>query len=786
MATPKTTKKRLILLDTHAIIHRAYHAIPNFSTSTGEPTGGLYGLSTMLLKIIEDLQPDYIVAAYDLPKKTFRHEVYDGYKAGRKATDDDLKTQLARSREIFEAFSIPIYDAPGFEADDILGTIASQLKSKKDIEVIIATGDMDTLQLVDGSRVKVFTLKKGITDTIMYDEKAVLERFGFGPEHVADYKGLRGDPSDNIIGVHGIGEKTATTLITQFGTIENLYKVLKKNPEKVKAAGLSDRIIQLLLDNEEEALFSKTLATISTNVPISFSLPEKSFLETVSAERITNLFRTLEFRSLLARIEKTFGGNGVVLGVEKEAESVPPEEIEKTAIALWVVNSDITDGGIKDILAFGKTDSFTEAKEKIEKALVDENLTLVYNEIERPLYDVVKEMERTGVAVDKNVFISLIEKYKQRIVEIEKKVYELAGEEFNLASPKQLGEILFKKLGLVTKARNSKLSTKAEVLESLRDAHPIVPLMLEHREYAKLVSTYLEPIPTLVAPDGRLHARFIQHGSTTGRFSSANPNLQNLPIRTESGREIRKAFIAKKGSVLLSLDYSQIELRMVAILSGDPTLTDIFKTGKDVHTSVAVKVFGVKENEVTPEMRRRAKVINFGIIYGMGISTLQKNLGSTRAEAQQFYDTYFAEFAEVRGFLEKTKKFAETHYYTETLFGRKRRFPALRSPLPFMRALAERMATNAPLQGTAADIIKLAICFADSDIKKAGLIEKARLVMQIHDELVYEVEEGIAEQVLDIVRKAMEGVLERSYLHYKTVVPLSVSGGVGPTLYDLK
>jgi DNA polymerase-1 len=383
-------------------------------------------------------------------------------------------------------------------------------------------------------------------------------------------------------------------------------------------------------------------------VPISFSLPEKSFLETVSAERITNLFRTLEFRSLLARIEKTFGGNGVVLSVEKEAESVPPEEIEKTAIALWVVNSDITDGGIKDILTFGKTDSFTEAKEKIEKALVDENLTLVYNEIEKPLYDVVKEMERTGVAVDKNVFISLIEKYKQRIVEIEKKVYELAGEEFNLASPKQLGEILFKKLGLVTKARNSKLSTKAEVLESLRDAHPIVPLMLEHREYAKLVSTYLEPIPTLVAPDGRLHARFIQHGSTTGRFSSANPNLQNLPIRTESGREIRKAFIAKKGSVLLSLDYSQIELRMVAILSGDPTLTDIFKTGKDVHTSVAVKVFGVKENEVTPEMRRRAKVINFGIIYGMGISALQKNLGSTRAEAQQFYDTYFAEFSEVR------------------------------------------------------------------------------------------------------------------------------------------
>src|SRR5258706_12749791 len=303
----KTTKKRLVLLDTHAIIHRAYHAMPSFTTSNGEPTGGLYGLCTMLLKIIEDLKPDYIAACYDLPKKTFRHEVYEGYKAGRKATDDDLKTQIIRSREIFTAFGIPIYDAPGFGADDVLGTIAEQLKKQKDVEVIIATGDMDTLQLVDGTRVKVFTLKKGITDTIIYDEKAVIERFGFPPELVPDYKGLRGDPSDNIIGVSGIGDKTASLLIQKFGTLENLYKVLKKNPEKVKEVGLSDRIVQLLIDNEEEAFFSKTLGTISKNAPIVFSLPDEPFRASAKAINIEKVFAEFEFKSLVGRIRKMFG-----------------------------------------------------------------------------------------------------------------------------------------------------------------------------------------------------------------------------------------------------------------------------------------------------------------------------------------------------------------------------------------------------------------------------------------------------------------------------------------------
>jgi DNA polymerase I-like protein with 3'-5' exonuclease and polymerase domains len=778
-------KQRLILLDTHAILHRAYHAMPDFSTASGEPTGGLYGLSTMLFKIVDDLKPDYIVAAYDLPKKTFRHEVYAGYKAGRKTIDDALRTQLTRSRELLEDFGIPVYACPGFEADDMLGTIVEQLKDDKNIEVYIATGDMDTLQLVDKKRVKVFTLRKGITDTVVYDEDAVNERYGFGPEHITDFKGLRGDPSDNIIGVPGVGEKTATILIKEFGALEDMYKVLKKTPEKVKAAGLTDRIVNLLLEHEEEAIFSKTLATISRNAPVGFKLPAKTWQEGVDPARLEKVFNDLEFRSLVPRARKMFGTNDSA-GVRVESTTAK-DEVDKTAIALWLVNSDLTDAGESEVLSYAKTDNFEKAKDKIMKDLHDEKLDDVYNEIELPIYPIVKKMEEFGVGIDKKVFSDLSKKYHKRIDELEKKAWELAGEEFNLASPKQLAEILFTKLGLKRKTRTSKVSTKAEVLAELEDAHPNIPLIMEHRELSKLVGTYIDTIPEMVGADGRLHARFIQNGTTTGRFGSADPNLQNIPIRTDAGREIRKGMIAAKNRCLISLDYSQIELRVMAILSGDKELIKIFQSGADVHSGVAARVFNVDEADVTREMRRRAKIINFGIIYGMGVTALQKNLGSSRAEAQDFHDKYFALFTGVRDFIERTKAFAGKHYFTETLFGRKRRFPALRSPIPYLRQMAERMAANAPLQGTQSDIIKLAIRFADEDLRAAGLDHKrTNLILQIHDELVYEVDSDIAEQAEKVIRAAMETALERSYIHYKSPVPVIVSSGVGETLYDLK
>lgn len=796
----KAQNVRLVLLDSHAIIHRAYHALPEFSSSKGEPTGALYGLSTMLMRIISDLKPDYIVAAYDLPKKTFRHEVYKDYKGGRAKTDDALVEQLKSSRKIFEAFNIPIYDCPGFEADDVLGTIVQTMSKDKKIDIVIASGDMDTLQLVNDEKVQVFTLKKGLNDVILYDEEKVRTRFGFGPELLSDYKGLRGDPSDNIIGIKGIGEKTATSLITAFGSVENMYKALKKGPEKFKEAGLTDRLIELLKANEEEALFSKTLATIRRDAPIDFKLPETSFREAIDMQKIDKLFGELEFRSLIQRARTLFGQKGEVFSdannaiAEDDTSTPPAEEVDEvalmeTSIALWLINSDITNPTLDDMLLFAKAGSFAEARKIIFQRLKKENLDKVYEEIEKPIMPVIKEMEKTGVLIDKNYFEKLSSEYHEKLDALTKNIYKLAGGEFNINSPKQLSEILFDKLGLKTKAKRGAggaFSTKIEVLEELEEGNPIISEIIKYRELQKLLSTYIDVIPHMTGEDGRLHATFLQQGSTTGRFSSNNPNLQNIPIKSDLGKAIRNGFVAKKGSVLVAFDYSQIELRVLAMLSGDKNLVEIFKNGEDVHSGVASFVFGVPQEKVDSEMRRRAKVINFGIIYGMGVSALKKNLGTSREEAQTFYNNYFEQFSSIREYLDSVKAFALMHGYTETLFGRKRQFQTIKSKIPFIRSMAERTATNAPLQGTAADIIKLAIRFADEKLKQAGLKEKASLILQIHDELIYEVEEDAVEKMSKVVTEAMEDVLEKSFINYKTPVPLRVHYGVGKHWGDVK
>ncbi len=797
MAKKTDKQKTLVLLDVHAIIHRAYHALPEFATSKGEPTGALYGLSTMLLKIISDLKPDYIAACYDLPKPTYRHIAYKDYKAGRAKADDELISQLKRSYDIFKAFNIPVYSKEGFEADDMIGTIAEKMKKQKDLNIVIASGDMDTLQLVDGERVRVYTLKKGIKDTIIYDEKAVIARYGFGPKLLPDYKGLRGDPSDNIIGIKGIGEVTASNLIQKFGSIEDIYKKLKKNKKQFEEAGIKERIIELLKEGEEEAKFSKMLGTIRLDAPVDFVIPEKSWKESIEAEKILSLWSDLEFRTLGARLKETLNPKIKLKSSEDEASRENLEiksgtintglfaseednqKIKELSVMLWLINSNLTNPTSEDIYNFTKEKDLKKAEEILLLELKKRDLIKVWETIEKPLISIVEKMERVGIKVDKKELEKLSKDYHQRLSIIEKKIWELAGGEFNINSPKQLGEILFVKLGL--KPKNQKktgsgaLSTKESELEKMRDMHPIVDLVIEHREFQKLLSTYIDVIPDLLDKDGRLHAKFLQTGTTTGRMASSNPNLQNIPNESELGRNIRTAFISDNGTKLLSLDYSQIELRIAAFLAQDEKLIDIFKKGEDVHTAVASEVFDVPLDKVDKEMRRRAKVINFGIMYGMGVNALRVNLGSgqtlitkahpaykglvSREEAQKYLNEYFKKFSGLAKFLENIKIEAERNGYTETFFGRRRYFEGLRSKIPFIRAMAERMAINAPIQGTEADIVKLAMVKIDEFLIKEKIDQKVKLLLNVHDELVYEVEENIISEIAPKIKSIMESLI---------------------------
>lgn len=765
-SSKKEQKKRLVVLDSHAIIHRAYHALPDFASSKGIPTGALYGLSTMLMAIIKEFKPDYMIAAFDLPKPTYRHEAYADYKSGRKEIDDNLVKQLQRARDVFKAFDIPIYEKEGFEADDIIGTIVEKTKSQKDLEIIVASGDMDTLQLAENSRVKIYTLRKGIKDTVMYDAETVKERFGFTPKLLTDYKGLRGDPSDNIIGIAGIGEKTATTLIQEFGSIEDIYKKLKKDEKQFLDKGIKQRIIDLLKENQEEAEFSKMLATIHRDAPIKIEFPKKSWIETVSEKNITSLFQEFEFRSLVQKVSEFLGVNGAVDTEDKSEtiHNVDETELKETSVALWLIDSNFTNPTLQDILHFSKTDDFQKARKIILEAIQKNNLTEVFEKIEKPLIKVVKEMEENGVAVDNKIMKMLSDEYHKELSILEKAIWEMAGEEFNTNSPKQMAEILFNKMNLsykgMRKSSSGSYSTKEEVLNKLSEVHPIAEKILGYRELQKLLSTYIDNIPKLLDKDGRLRARFLQAGTTTGRMSSQEPNLQNIPVKGDYGRRVRNAFVAEKGNRLLAFDYSQIELRIAAILSEDEKLIEIFKSGKDVHNNVASYVFNVPEDEVDKDMRRKAKVINFGILYGMGVTALQKNLQTDRAEAQKFYDDYFKTFSTLASYLDKVKAEASRLGYTKTMFDRRRYFEGIKSSLPFIRAQAERMAINAPIQGTQADITKLAMVRINDYLEKKNLKKDVKLILQIHDEVIYEVKEDLVEKIVGDIEKIMEGVLD--------------------------
>lgn len=802
-------QKTLLLLDSHAILHRAYHGLPDFKSEAGEPTGALYGFVTFLLKAVKDLRPDYIVACFDLPGPTFRHDEYKEYKAGRAKTEDDLVHQLKAARGVAEALGLPIYELPGFEADDMLGTIVKEVGGKDSpqqsrgetlpTKIIIASGDMDTLQLVKDDTVVVYTLKKGLNDTVVYNEDAVKARFGFGPELLPDYKGLRGDASDNIAGVKGIGEKTAGELIQKFGTLENILDKAKNHHDDLLEAGIKERMIGLLKMNEEEALFSKMLATIRADAPIDFQLPAKQWREGVEMAKVEAMCERYNFRTLAGRVREAVnapmagGETSRVLEVSPlgsgpestrlpsaeapEGSLVQPENFKKLQIMAWLVDSSATDPELGKVLDIANTKDPLKAEASLMVKIKATGLEKVFYEIELPLVPIIEEADSLGILVDKKKLVDLSEEYHIALARLEKDVYNLSEREFNINSPKQLAEILFDVLKLDTKGLKKTAggarSTRESELEKLKDSHPIIGKILEYREYQKLLSTYIDAIPKMLDKNDRLHTTLVQTGTTTGRMSSNTPNLQNIPVKNELGRAIRKAFVAPEGSELVAFDYSQIELRVAAALSHDEKLIKIFHEGGDVHTSVASLVFGVPPDRVDKEMRRRAKVINFGIIYGMGVNALKTNLGTSREEAQQFYDAYFGQFKQLSDYLDSMLAEAKKRGYTTTLYGRRRYFKNINSRMPQLRAMEERMAGNAPIQGTAADIVKLAMIKVDAEIKKAGLQDRARLLLQVHDELIFEVKKEAVSRVAALVDKAMETVVELS-------VPLDVHVSHGP------
>jgi len=733
--------RTLVLLDVHAILHRAYHALPDFTTKSGVPTGGLYGLTSMLIKLANELKPDYLAACYDLPEPTFRKVAYADYKAGRKPTDSALVEQIEHSRELFQALGIPIYEHAGFEADDMIGTIVEQGKAHKDVKIIIASGDLDTLQLVKGKQVQVYTFKKGLNDTILYDETAVGERFGFAPTLLPDWKGLRGDPSDNIIGITGIGEKTATKLVSTFGSLEKIYTQLKKDEKVFKEAGMKDRVLNLLREGEEEAIFSKTLAVIRRDAPIQYSLPEKVWRDNVDRLTLDNLLDAWEFRTMKERLDK-------VLNPKLEDEGVgdePRVESSREAkITSWLLGKEV------------------QAVDLV--ALRELGLEKVYQEIELPLLPILDGAHKRGITVDTPYLKKLAKEVRAEIVTLEKKIAKaVGGGDFNLNSPKQLAEILFDKLQIpvkgLKKTAGGARSTRESELLKLADRHPVVKDILLYREKQKALSTYIEALPRLADSNGVLHTTFDQTGAATGRLSSRDPNLQNIPTTSsELGQKIRQSFIARPRHKFVALDYAQIEMRVLAGLSGDEVLIKLFQADVDIHRGVAARVFGVKEEAVTDDMRRQAKVINFGIIYGMGVNALRANLGTDRETAAEFHRRYFETFPRIKNYFDEVIGRARRDGYTTTHFGRRRSLPLLLSPLPRARAEAERQASNAPVQGTAADLIKLAMIKAESALRADDLRSSVHLLLTIHDELLYEVEEGVAEKALPVLRGAMETV----------------------------
>jgi DNA polymerase-1 len=859
--------RKLVLLDGNGLVYRAFYALPYFTTSDGRPTNAVYGFTNMLLKVREEETPTHLAVAFDRPAPTFRHEDFAAYKATRPTMPDDLRPQMRWVREVVDAFRIPAFEVEGYEADDVIATLASRAE-QDGFRVVVVTGDLDLLQIAS-DRTTVVVTSRGITETTAYDRDAVRRRFGIEPEQLPDFKALRGDPTDNLPGVPGVGDKTAAELVRRFGTVESLLERVQEAPPKLQAR---------LREHAEVVLQNKRLATVVRDVPVQVHW-DALRVRAYDRDRVVQLFQDLEFKSLLERLGvgavhergdyqraddapvEGYGSAEVAVSVDAEGKPmdgrirgvalsdrpgravyvpvgphIPPalasllqsEGVRKISqdakadlvrlrragldprgfefdvgIASYLLNPgrrshDLQtvaweqigwrlDGEAADLLdareawerRCEEADALQRVAPRLRTALREREVERVYREIEIPLVPVLADMEMAGVAVDVPYLQELAGELRARLEALAEEIYATVGLEFNLSSPKQLGFVLFEKLGLPPlKRTKTGYSTDADVLETLAAHHPVVAKILQHRELAKLLSTYVEVLPRLVHPQtGRVHTTFNQTVAATGRLSSQDPNLQNIPIRTEEGRRIRRAFIAPPGRVLLSADYNQIELRLLAHISGDPALQEVFRAGRDIHAEVAAEVFGLSRDQLTPEQRRRAKAINFGIAYGISGFGLSQQIGTTPAEADAYIQRYFARYPGVREYVRRTIEQARRTGYVSTLLGRRRYLTDLHSRNRVVREAAERVAINTPIQGSQADLIKLAMIRIHRDVLPR--FPGALMILQVHDELVFEVDPDQAEALGRQAGEVMAHALPLS-------VPIQVELRVGPNWNDLE
>lgn len=874
---------KLLLIDGNSIMNRAFYGIPDMTTNDGRHTNAIYGFLNIILKVIEEEQATHICVAFDLKKKTFRHEMYEAYKGTRKGMPEELHEQMPRIKEILQAMHIRIVEQEGFEADDLIGTL-SKKGEREGFAVTILSGDRDLLQLAtDTVLVRIPKTKHGKTEVEDYYAKNVVETYGVTPLIFIDMKGLMGDTSDNIPGVPGIGEKTAAKLLAEYGDLDGVYAAV----DSMKAS----RMKQNLIENKDLAYLSKTLATIKLDCPIPFEFSEATYHDPFNAEAYT-LFEDLELKSfykrfsvekkeeltfetvliddidgynaLLAKLQKakevsfawiTQDGEALGVAVCMDLEHVylirfmmfiteamvadnllalsrdyqvqlacmhvkkllsfldfheedavfdaglaayllQPNQSEYEYDTLAKVYLDVTLPSEKEMLGKEKLGYFSFEDERVQKwmayqAIVPYKIKSVlreklkktgmeslYDEMELPCLYALYEMEKNGIRVDGEALHQYGKKLRTRIEELTAEIHAMAGEEFNINSPKKLGEILFEKLGLKNgKKTKTGYSTSAEVLEKLKNAHPIIPKILEYRQLTKLNSTYAEGLAGYIRADGRIHGKFHQTVTVTGRISSADPNLQNIPTRMPLGREIRKVFIPEEGSVFVDADYSQIELRVLAHMSGDAALIAAYQADEDIHAITASQVFDVPLDQVDSTLRRKAKAVNFGIVYGISSFGLGQDLDISRKEAEGYIEKYFATYGKVKEFLDRTVEDAKKNGYTVTMFGRRRPIPELASSNFMTRSFGERAAMNAPVQGTAADIIKIAMVRVNRRLKEEHL--QSKLVLQIHDELIIETKK----EELEIVQK----ILVEEMMHAADLaVPLLVDANVGDSWFDAK
>ncbi len=849
----------LFLIDGNSLAYRAFFALPeSIATSTGVPTNAIFGFASMLVKILTDYGPKATVVVWDAGD-TGRKQLYADYKAQRSSRPDLLKEQWPALAPLVEAFGYKNLRIEGYEADDVIASIVERARLQQPpIPVMVVTGDRDAYQLVDDGTVRIMTTSRGITDTRVYDREGVIERYGIPPELVPDFIGLKGDTSDNIPGVPGIGDKTAAELLQRFGSLESVLE----HVDEISGAKRK----QNLIEHADDARVSKQLATAKRDIPLDLDLAGYVAAEP-DRSRLREVFREYELRDPLRRLEEALGSpdaaapapagehalaaevrnaslqdvsrlaqtevaiavrapetpddalfaadssyrfgvhpdgaryvlvgeagrpeelasaigeRPVVAHDAKSLNDVPPNLAHDTEIGAYLLeparraypfrelaeerglSADVDDEAGADALLVGALAAWQ--REQIE----ERGLVELLKDVELPLVRVLRDMEKAGLKLDTERLAAISTRVKEEADALEREIFDLCGEEFTLGSPRQLEEVLFGKLGLSRKRRGKTgYSTDARVLQAIRDEHPVIPRIERWRELTKLAQTYLDALPLLIGEDGRLHTTFNQTAATTGRLSSNNPNLQNIPIRTELGREIRACFVSEPGDLLVSADYSQVELRLLAHIAGEDVLKEIFRKGEDVHTATACRVFGVQADQIDPGMRSKAKMINYGIVYGLSAWGMADRLDIPQEEADEFIQRYLAGFPAVAKWIEHTIAQGTEQGYVSTLFGRRRQVPELRSRRWEMRRQGERFAVNMVIQGTAADIMKMAMVRTDQAVRDAGL--RSRMILQIHDELLFEGPAEEAEQVKAIAIEQMAGAFEMD-------PPLAVEVGIG-------